>query len=115
MTRYLVCRRLSTVADMNREWVLKSLRDEVKAAWKVFNAAGENLDLAIGLRRPTRENSDGEERLRWASRSYTIAARDLRAALDRLNSFLSDGTTPDDLKLNSTQQAHRTLDGRHSA
>jgi hypothetical protein len=104
------------IFQKNRDWVLQTLSDEVNAARKRFCDAEEYLDLAIGSRRRTaRRNSDGEERLRWASRAYMIAARELRTALDLLNRFVLNGIAPDDLKPNATEARRTSFGGRKSA
>lgn len=83
---------------MNREHVLKILHADVKRARKRFQDAEEYLDLAIH-RRMSHRSDDRRERIRWTSRSYRLAARDLRVALDRLQGMVSQGLVPEDLKL----------------
>ena len=81
---------------MNREHILKILRDDVMRARKRFQDTEEYLDLAI---HPMSHRSDDRrERIRWTSRSYGLAARDLRVALDRLQAMVSQGIVPEDLK-----------------
>ena len=83
---------------MHREFILQALRDDVRAARKRFDDTAEYLDLAIHGRSKGCRNTSRRERIRWTSRSYAIAGRELQAALERLHRFEAEGTVPDSLK-----------------
>ena len=91
---------------MERERILQRLRDDVKAARKRFHDTEEYLDLAFA-RRASSNTPDQQTRFRLASRSYRIAGEELRAALSRLNQFVTEGIEPAQIQTRRPPQSER--------
>jgi hypothetical protein len=82
---------------MDREQIMKRLREDLVSAQQRHNAASEKFDRIISEVPSGVPHPDGTDRIFQASREYSQAHKEVLDAFVSLNNYLIHGTVPPNL------------------